>query len=114
MSLSTQLTRGTLALPMLALFGALALAANRPADAQDLLPPAKAAAVAAVAVAQAMPKAEAALTRIIVVDPARRLLIVRDGEGVACHALPRKAMLLAQAPGDLGPIAQRLGEDCRA
>lgn len=36
MSFSTQLTRGTLALPLLALFGALALFGNQPADAQAL------------------------------------------------------------------------------
>jgi len=39
MSLSTQLTRGTLALPMLALFGVLALVANRAAEAETLAPP---------------------------------------------------------------------------
>jgi hypothetical protein len=33
MSLSTQLTRGTLALPMLVLFGVLALVSNEPVDA---------------------------------------------------------------------------------
>ena len=33
MSLSTQLTRGTLALPMLVLFGVLALVSGEPADA---------------------------------------------------------------------------------
>ena len=39
MSLSTQLTRGTLALPMLALFGALALvAAGRSVEAQAKVP----------------------------------------------------------------------------
>ncbi len=39
MSLSTQLTRGTLALPMLALFGVLALVANRAASAETLPAP---------------------------------------------------------------------------
>lgn len=38
MSLSTQLARGTLALPMLALFAALALAANQASDAQAYVP----------------------------------------------------------------------------
>ncbi|MEO8161212.1 MAG: hypothetical protein ABI588_07315 [Arenimonas sp.] len=39
MSLSTQLARGTLALPMLVLFGALALAADPTAEAQPLSAP---------------------------------------------------------------------------
>jgi hypothetical protein len=39
MTLSTQLTRGTLALPMLALFGALALATGPAAEAQGYAAP---------------------------------------------------------------------------
>lgn len=115
MSLSTQLTRGTLALPMLALFGALALVANQSADAQGVLPKAPVVAASAVAVdAEATPKADAALTRVVMSAAGRQLLIVRMGEVASCQTLPRKALLLAQTPGDLGPMVQRLGEDCRA
>ena len=39
MSFSTQLTRGTLALPMLALFAVLGLFGNEPADAQTIPAP---------------------------------------------------------------------------
>lgn len=79
MTLSTQLARGTLALPMLALFAALALFANQPAEAEPYLD----------THAAAMAEAQAAN---------------------ACAALPRPTLLLAQAPADLGPIAQR---NCR-
>jgi hypothetical protein len=83
MSLSTQLTRGTLALPMLALFGVLALVAGRSAEAQTL----------------AAPK----LALELHAEPAGN-----------CGARARPALLLAQAPADLGPIAARQGPSCRA
>jgi hypothetical protein len=82
MSLSTQLTRGTLALPMLALFAALALAAG--------------------------PAPEA------VTKSADTLLILRVGDTGNCGALARPQLLLARAPADLGPLAQRHGAGCRA
>jgi hypothetical protein len=89
MSLSTQLTRGTLALPMLALFGALALAANQAADASSSLP--------------ATPEA----------------VVLHLSESGACGLVTRPALLLAQAPGDLGPIAHpplriTVAASCRA
>jgi len=82
MSLSTQLTRGTLALPMLALFGVLALVAGRSAEAE----------------AQTY-------------TPPKVGLETRADANCGVH--PRPQLLLAQAPGDLGPIAQRQGVGCR-
>jgi hypothetical protein len=79
MSLSTQLTRGTLALPMLALFGALALVAGRSAEAETLPPP----------------------------QPTTIGLEARADATCSPHA--RQQLLLAQAPADLAPIAPRQG-----
>jgi hypothetical protein len=98
MSLSTQLTRGTLALPMLALFGVLALVAGHSAEAETYQP-----AVPAVHVeseARALSGTEAPL-----------LFEARAEAGCGAHARPQ--LLLAQAPGDLGPIAQRQASACR-
>jgi hypothetical protein len=81
MSLSTQLSRGTLALPMLALFGVLALVGGRAAEAETL--------------------AVAPLKLEVRVD-------------APCSPNARPALLLAQAPADLGPIVQRQGNNCRA
>jgi hypothetical protein len=80
MSLSTQLTRGTLALPMLALFGVLALVGGRAAEAETL-------------------------------DVAPLKLEART-DAPSCPGA-RPALLLAQAPADLGPIMQRPGNNCR-
>jgi hypothetical protein len=86
MSLSTQLARGTLALPMLVLFGLLALVAFRGNEVRGYVPP----------------------------PPA--VIVLRAVEAGACASLPRAPMLLAQAPADLGPLAQRtsLALSCRA
>ena len=88
MSLSTQLTRGTLALPMLALFGVLALVAGETVNAESLAPKAHASAQATVA--------------------------STAGEAASCGTHARPQLLLAQAPADLGPLAQRQGAGCRA
>jgi hypothetical protein len=90
MSLSTQLTRGTLALPMLALFGVLALVAGETVNAESLAPKARATAQATVAVT------------------------ATAGEAAACGTHARPQLLLAQAPADLGPLAQRQSAGCRA
>ena len=101
MSLSTQLTRGTLALPMLALFGALSLVAGQATEAQ--------AAPETVRVVQAT----ATTTRIELTQSTDKLLIVRVGDAGNCGIHARPQLMLAQAPADLGPIAQRQG-GCRA
>ena len=88
MSLSTQLTRGTLALPMLALFGVLALVSGEAVDAKALAPKARPAQQASVATSTV--------------------------EAGACGFHARPQLMLAQAPADLGPIAQRQGAGCRA
>ena len=100
MSLSTQLTRGTLALPMLALFGALALVAGQAADAQAMPPQARSSS-----------QASATVTRV---ELARdTVVVVRSNESGNCAGHGRPQLQLARAPADLGPIAQRLGA-CRA
>lgn len=80
MSLSTQLARGTLALPLLAVFGLLALSPQL----QTSIEP----------IALARPEAS---TRLCLIGTPRE------------HAL-----LLAQAPADLGPMAKRWRQACRA
>ena len=82
MSLSTQLNRGTRALPLLALLGLLAFAAGEPVDAQPERP-------------RELPPAIGAVAE------------------TACGPQLRPQLLLAQAPADLGPIAQRQGAGCR-
>jgi hypothetical protein len=82
MSLSTQLTRGTLALPVLVLFGVLALVAGEPVDAS-------------------IPESQ----------PHRLVLEARNADA-GCTVPLRPALWLA--PADLGPIAQRQGNACRA
>jgi hypothetical protein len=97
MSLSTQLTRGTLALPMLVLFGVLALVCGEPVDA--LVPEATAA-----------PATQGANDSRGETVLAGHRLVLEAREG-GCGTRLRPAMLLA--PGDLGPLAQRQG-NCRA
>jgi hypothetical protein len=104
MSLSTQLTRGTLALPMLALFGALALVAGQSVEAQDYAPQ-----------ELGVPAAEAdSQPRELAIAEGRRLVLEARIADATCSAPARPPMLLANAPGDLGPIAQRQGAGCRA
>ncbi len=80
MSLSTQLARGTLALPLLAVFGLLALSSQLQASIEP--------------VALAQPEVSARL---------------------CMTGTPREhALLLAQAPADLGPMARRWRQACRA
>lgn len=87
MSLSTQLNRGTLALPMLLLFAVLALVANEEISTAEaaLQPPA----VHAVALARTL------------------------APNALC-GLPRPGLLLGHAPGDLVAFAPRTGAACRA
>jgi len=97
MSLSTQLTRGTLALPMLVLFGVLAVVCGEPVDAS----------IPEATVAPATHAANDSRGEIILAGH-RLALEAREG---GCNTHVRPAMLLA--PGDLGPLAQRQGS-CRA
>ena len=97
MSLSTQLTRGTLALPMLVLFGVLALVCGEPVDAS----------IPEATVAPATQAANDAREETLLAG--RRLVLDAREGGCSTHVRP--AMLLA--PGDLGPLAQRQGS-CRA
>jgi hypothetical protein len=79
MSLSTQLTRGTLALQMLVAFALLGFVEARPVDAQ----------------AQPVAKLEVA--------------------GPTCLLpAPHRTLVLAQAPADLGTLAMRRSQPCRA
>ena len=99
MSLTTQLTRGTLALPMLVLFGVLALVSGEPLD-------------TAAPESGELPAANgAAHERTEVLVAGRRLVLAARAGEAACLPL-RPAMLLA--PADLGPIAPRQGNACRA
>ena len=96
MNLSTQLTRGTLALPMLALFGVLALVCNEPVD-------------ASIPEATTLPPAHSASdVREQKILAGRR--VVLEARNAECSLPLRPAMLLA--PGDLGPIARQ--GSCRA
>ena len=108
MSLSTQLTRGTLALPLLALLGLLALVAGEPVDSHRhesrALPPA----------ATATATAAASSERRQMIAAGRRLVVEARAADIACGLHGRPQLLLAQAPGDLGPMAQRHGGGCRA
>jgi hypothetical protein len=86
MSLSTQLHRGTLALPMLLLFAVLALVANEQVDAHPTLD----------------------------AKPGLALAHGLDATAsVATSACARPGLLLGHAPADLAPLAQRNGS-CRA
>ena len=104
MSLSTQLTRGTLALPMLALFGVLALLAGRAAEAEALVPK-----------ELAVPAIEAEIpVRELKIEAGRELVLEARSADIACGAHSRPQLLLAQAPADLGRLAQRQVGACRA
>ena len=93
MSLSTQLTRGTLALPMLVLFGVLALVCNEPVD-------------ASIPEATSAPATQGSnLDRDAKLLAGRRLVLEARNAEAGCSTHLRPAMLLA--PGDLGAIAQR-------
>ena len=93
MSLSTQLHRGTLALPMLLLFAALALVAN-----EEISVPS--APVEPAPVHAASPGQAASLARAL-------------APAVYCN-LPRPGLLLGHAPADLAAFAPRSGAACRA
>ena len=96
MSLSTQLTRGTLALPMLVLFGVLALVCGEPVD-------------ASIPESTAVPATQGASDERSDLILAGRQLVLEAREST-CTAHVRPALMLA--PGDLSPIAQRGA--CRA
>jgi len=81
MSLSTQLHRGTLALPMLLLFAALALVANEEISTPEL---------------------PVAPSRIEALAPATATATA----SLACN-LPRPGLLLGHAPGDLAALSPR-------
>ena len=86
MSLSTQLHRGTLALPMLLAFAVLALVANEQVDAHPTI--------------EAKPHVAIALAQHL-------------DASASASACARAGLLLGHAPGDLAPLAQRNGS-CRA
>ena len=98
MSLSTQLARGTLALPMLLAFSGLGLIANERMDEAPAAP-------ALEMVEQAPPSQRARGT----------LPAIGAQLSKFCGARSRTHVLvLAQAPGDLGTLAVRLQAPCRA
>jgi hypothetical protein len=86
MSLSTQIHRGTLALPMLLLFALLALVANEELPAPEL------------------PAAPTPVHEVSMVPAATA--------SIAC-SLPRPGLLLGHAPGDLAALSPR-ATACRA
>ena len=112
MKLSTQLVRGTLALPMLLGFGVLAFAGAEPVTAQAAEP----------VVAQEMLETPVRATAdAIAALPAARAEQVVLGRAVAgkvarlCESrVGPRVLLLSQAPGDLGPLAVRWSHPCRA
>jgi len=96
MSLSTQLTRGTLALPMLVLFGVLALVSNEPVDAS--LPEAH-------TTTQAHASND---VRDLMIVAGRKLVLEARTADAGCSAQARPSALIA--PAELG-LAPR---NCRA
>lgn len=101
MSLSTQLTRGAFALPMLLGFAALGLLASQRADAERVATPIEVVEQAAHAAAAAD---VARIARVVAEERLARL----------CGAGRTRVLVLAQAPADLGNLAVRWGQACRA
>jgi hypothetical protein len=104
MSLSTQIARGTLALPLLLAFAGLGLLANDRADAAPVADPVaqvlqveQAAALAEARAAEALPGLGRQLSRLC-----------------STRATRSHVFVLAQAPGDLGTLAVRFNTPCRA
>ena len=102
MTLSTQLTRGTLALPMLALFAVLALCGAR-AEAEANLPQ-----------QLGQSAAEAGASRELAIAKGRQQVLASRLADADCSLPARPQLSLANAPADLGPLAQRQGSGCRA
>ena len=110
MSLSTQLARGALALPMLLAFAGLGLVASQRADAERANVPTVALeqAEAISRLARATEAAELArLTQAAAIPALERLSKLCDAPGRA------RVLLLAQAPADLGNLAIRWRHSCR-
>jgi hypothetical protein len=102
MSLSTQLTRGALALPMLLGFAGLGLFASERAEAERVLAP--------VEVVEQMARASEAADIARIAQAAALARLSRF-----CGAAGRtRVLVLAQAPADLGNLAIRWGHSCRA
>jgi hypothetical protein len=93
MSLSTQLARGTLALPMLLAFAGLGLLANERVDADPI-----------------------EQTVEVVEQDGGALPAIGQQLSKLCGARSGRAhvLVLAQAPGDLGTLAVRFNTPCRA
>ena len=110
MSLSTQLARGALALPMLLGFAALGLVASQPADAGRVAVPAMSLGQAG-AISRLARTTEAAelarLAQTAAIPALERLSKLCDAPGRA------RVLLLAQAPADLGNLAIRWSHSCR-
>lgn len=90
MTLSTQLLRGTLALPLLLMFSVLGLSAGEPAE------------VDAPGAAVVIPAPAATIAKL------KALALLCNSRG--SHA---RVLMLAQAPADLGTLAIRWSEPCR-
>ena len=99
MSLSTQLARGTLALPMLLAFAGLGLLANERVDADPIEQTLE-------VVEQVQPVEQDGVALPAIGQQLSKLCGARSGR---THVL-----VLAQAPGDLGTLAVRFNTPCRA
>ncbi len=110
MSLSTQLTRGALALPMLLGFASLGLVASQGAAAEraDMPPMAISQALVIHQMADAAEAAEVArLAQAATIPALERLSSLCTMPGRT------RGLLLAQAPADLGNLAIRWSHACR-
>ena len=110
MSLSTQLTRGALALPMLLGFASLGMVASQRAEAERVVVPTMSISQS-VAIRGMAEAAEAAdvvrLAQAAAIPALRRLSKLCSTPG---HA---RVLMLAQAPADLGNLAIRWSHSCR-
>lgn len=102
MSLSTQLTRGALALPMLLGFAALGLLASQRVDAERTMAP--------VEVVEQLSRHD----HTIEVARIAQTVAIERLSRLCGTAGPGRVLVLAQAPADLGNLAVRWSHACRA
>lgn len=113
MSLSTQLTRGVLALPMLLIFAGLGIAASQQSCLEGSEQQLERFVPAAEMVSLSQLAAAAETDRVVAL--ARAAEAASEHASRRCAAAVRsRSLVLAQAPADLGNLAIRWSHACRA